>query len=127
MQQPGLKNDKVARSSPKLRGINQLPFALHSVCSIRQEAAHSVLYTCVPQPHTPEQIPPITSCLTVLAVIGRSVGHRGSQLHLLAKMLSHLFEPRPRVGAVDDASQEPQAFAGVVPIAPDILFSNFCI
>lgn len=70
-------------------------------------------------------ISPIAVCLTARWAIGR--GNGGIELNLLAKMLTHLFEPRPRVGAVDDASQEPQAFAGVVPIAPDILFGNFCI
>jgi hypothetical protein len=58
---------------------------------------------------------------------GGSVDQRRSEIRLLAKMLSHLYEPRPRVGAMDDASYEPEAFAGVVPVAPDILFGNFCI
>src|SRR5215467_10145588 len=63
-------------------------------------------------------ISPIALCLTARGSIGR--GNGTIELNPLAETFSHLFEPHPRVGVVDDASQEPQAFADVVPIAPDI-------
>ncbi len=70
--------------------------------------------------------PPIAFCLTP-AVLPGSVNNRGSETNLFAQTLSHFFDPNTGVGAVDDASQEAQAFAGVVPIATDILFYHFCI
>jgi hypothetical protein len=69
---------------------------------------------------------PIAFCLTAAALRG-SVDHSRSEIHLLAETLSHLFEPSPRVDAVDDSPQKAQAFPDVIPIAPDIFFRDLCI
>lgn len=60
---------------------------------------------------------PIALCLTGGALWG-SVDYRRGEIQLLAETFSHLFEPSPWVVTVDDASQEAQALADVVQIAP---------
>jgi hypothetical protein len=88
---------------------------------------------CIPQaegwahgPTDQNKDSPITFCLTAAALWG-ALDQRRSRVHLFAEALSHVFEPIPRIHAVDDPPQKAQTFPDVVAIVPDIFFRDLGI